>query len=93
MTTAPRHTDGGEAAQLGSYWSKVRPSGPMQAQIDGALNPAWGNTAAEVATIRVPAGTTIYVGSAASQPILGGSLMGGGSQVYIPSVSPAWLVP
>ena len=33
---------------------------PVQSAIDSALNPAWGNTAQNVATIRVPAGTTIY---------------------------------
>lgn len=92
-TTTLYRAYGGDAGALGRFWSRVRPSGPLQAQIDSALNPAWGNTASEVATIRVPAGTTIYEGAAASQPIPGGSLMGGGSQVYIPNVAPAWLVP
>jgi hypothetical protein len=92
-TTTLYRAYGGDAGALGRYWSRVRPSGPLQAQIDSALNPAWGNTASEVATIRVLAGTTIYEGAAAPQPIPGGSLMGGGSQVYIPNVSPAWLVP
>ncbi len=32
----------------------------MQAQIDLALNPQWGNLATDVASIRVPAGTTIF---------------------------------
>lgn len=85
---------GGKAGQLGSYWSRVKPSGPLQAQLDSALNPAWGNSATSVATTRVPAGTTIYEGAAASQPIGGGgSLLGGGSQVYIPRVDSSWLVP
>jgi hypothetical protein len=85
---------GGKAGQLGSYWSRVKPSGPLQAQLDSALNPAWGNSATSVATIRVPSGTTIYEGAAASQPIGGGgSLLGGGSQVYIPRVDSSWLVP
>jgi len=60
----------------------------MQATIAGELNPQWGNTAANVATIRVPAGTTIYEGAAAAQ----GGLVGGGSQVFIPNVDPTWLV-
>ncbi|WP_156160729.1 filamentous hemagglutinin [Demequina soli] len=85
---------GGKAGPLGSYWSRVKPSGPLQAQLDSALNPAWGNSATGVATIRVPSGTTIYEGAAASQPIGGGgSLLGGGSQVYIPRVDSSWLVP
>lgn len=85
---------GGESGPIGSYWSRTAPSGPMQAQIDSALNPAWGNTATNVATIRVPAGTTIYDGVAAAQSLPGGgTLLGGGSQVYIPKVNPDWLVP
>lgn len=79
---------GGTAGELGSYWSRTPPAGPLQATMDSALNPAWGNTAQSVSTIRVPAGTTIYEGFAAPQ----GGLLGGGSQVYIPKVNPNWLV-
>ena len=64
------------------------PQGPLQAQMDLALKPQWGNTAQNVVQIRVPAGTTIYEGFAAPQ----GGLLGGGSQVYIPKVDPAWVV-
>jgi hypothetical protein len=78
---------GGKAGELASYWTRIPPAGPLQAMIDSALNPAWGNTAQNVATIRVPAGTTIYEGFAAPQ----GGLLGGGSQVYIPKVNPDWL--
>ena len=85
---------GGEAGQLGSYWSRTAPTGPMQAQIDLALNPEWGNLATDVASIRVPAGTTIFEGAAAAQSLpAGGTLLGGGSQVYIPRVNPDWLLP
>lgn len=84
---------GGSAAEIGPYWTRTAPSGPLQSQLDSALNPAWGNTATEVATIRVPAGNTIFEGVAAGQPIRGGgSIIGGGNQVYIPRVDPAWLV-
>jgi len=79
---------GGTAGELGSYWTRTPPAGPLQATMDSALNPAWGNTAQSVSTIRVPAGTTIYEGFAAPQ----GGLLGGGSQVYIPKVNPNWLV-
>jgi len=61
----------------------------MQATIDLALNPQWGNTAVQVARIQVPAGTTIFEGAAAAQ----GGLVGGGSQVFIQNVNPAWLLP
>jgi hypothetical protein len=85
---------GGKAGPVGPYWSRTRPSGPLQTQIDLALNPAWGNTLERVATARVPAGTAIYEGAAAPQAIgSGGSLIGGGSQVYIPQVDPAWVTP
>jgi hypothetical protein len=79
---------GGNAGELGSYWSRTAPAGPLQSTMDSALNPAWGNTAQSVSTIRVPTGTTIYDGFAAPQ----GGLMGGGSQVYIPKVNPSWVV-
>ena len=84
---------GGKAGSIGSYWTDVPPNGPLQSVEDSALNPAWGNSAQYVSTIQVPAGTTIYRGFAAPQPLTGGgSLIGGGSQVYIPKVNPDWLV-
>jgi hypothetical protein len=85
---------GGDAGPIGSYWTDVSPAGPLQSIEDSALNPAWGNSAEYVSTIRVPAGTTVYRGFAAPQPLSGGgSLIGGGSQIYIPKVNPSWLIP
>lgn len=71
---------GGSAGEFGSYWSRTAPTGPLQARIDSALLPQWGNTAEKVSTMTVPKGTTIYEGFAAPQ----GNLMGGGSQIFIP---------
>jgi hypothetical protein len=79
---------GGTAGEVGGYWTRTAPTGPLQARIDSALAPQWGNTAGSVSTIRVPAGTTIFEGFAAPQ----GNLIGGGSQVFIQNVNPAWLV-
>lgn len=79
---------GGKAGELGSYWTTTKPQGPLQSTIDSALEQNWGNTATNVATIKVPKGMTIYQGAAAPQ----GGLVGGGSQVYIPEVNPSWLV-
>jgi hypothetical protein len=79
---------GGNAARLGSYWTRTPPTGPLQARKDLALDPIWGNTAKRVSTIKVPAGTTIYESCAARQ----GELVGDGSQVYIPKVNRDWLV-
>jgi hypothetical protein len=73
---------------MGPYWSATPPAGPMQAQFDLALDPAWGNTATQTVSIKVPAGTTVYSGTAAPQ----GFLPGGGSQVYIPKVDPSWVI-
>ena len=89
---------GGQAGPMTSYWTRDAPTGPLQAQLDSALNPAWGNTATEVTHIRVPAGTRFYEGAAAPQPLGGsgpdpwqnahGSISGGGNQVYIDGVVP-----
>jgi hypothetical protein len=79
---------GGKAGQLGPYWTRTRPSGPLQARIDLALRPEWGNTATQVVKIEVPAGTKIYEGFVEAQ----GGLVGGGSQVVIPKVDPRWVI-
>lgn len=82
---------------------EITPSGPLQAQLDSALNAAWGNTATKVSHIKVPAGTRFYEGFAAPQPLGGatgnpweeayGSISGGGNQVYIDGiVSEEWVV-
>ena len=80
---------GGTAGEVGGYWTRSAPAGPLQAQIDLALRPEWGNTATSMSQINVPAGTVIYEGAAAGQ---GGPFVGGGSQVYIPHVDPSWVV-
>lgn len=79
---------GGTAPKVGSFWTRTEPSGPLQATIDLALNPAWGNTATEVAAIQVPTGTTIFEGAAAAQ----GGLVGGGSQIYLQTVPASWVI-
>jgi RHS repeat-associated protein len=79
---------GGNSQQIGPYWTATPPAGALQSTIDSALNPEWGNTAQNVVTIKVPPGTTIYQGFAAPQ----GGLVGGGSQVVLPNVNPAWIV-
>ncbi len=79
---------GGKAGELGPYWTRTPPSGPVQSVLDSALNPAWGNTATNVTRIQVPSGVKIYEGVAAAQ----GGLVGGGSQVFIPRVDPGWIV-
>jgi len=79
---------GGSAGEIGSYCTRTPPSGPLQSVIDSALDQNWGNTATQVSRIRVPSGTTIYEGYAASQ----GGLVGGGNQIYIEGVNPSWII-
>ncbi|WP_366922790.1 RHS repeat-associated core domain-containing protein [Metallumcola ferriviriculae] len=79
---------GGKAGELGSYWTKTKPQGPLQTTIDSALDQNWGNIATQVSTIKVPKGTTIFEGAAAEQR----GLVGGGNQIFIEKVDPSWLV-
>ena len=79
---------GGTVGQLGQFWTRIAPAGPLQSRMDLGLNSAWGNTATQVTIIRIPAGTTIYEGFAASQ----GNLLGGGSQVVIQKIDPSWIL-
>ena len=85
---------GGEAGEVGRYMTRTPQNGGLQSQLDLALNPEWGNTAEYVTTVVVPAGTTIYEGTAASQIINGGAgiLYGGGNQIFIPKVDPSWFI-
>lgn len=78
---------GGTSSELGSFWSRTTYSSAGRAQQYLALPP--GNTAENVVRIRVPAGTTIFEGKAASAF----GKLGGGNQVYIPQVNPSWIVP
>jgi RHS repeat-associated protein len=80
---------GGTAEELGAFWTRTPQSGGLQSAFDLALDPRWGNNASKIVKIRVPAGTRIFEGAAASQR----GLLGGGSQVFIPGVSHSWIVP
>jgi hypothetical protein len=81
-----RRVYGGDARQLGRYWSRTTYSSPGRARRYLALPP--GNTAERVVTIRVPAGTTVHEGKAAASF----GHVGGGNQVYINRVDLSWIV-
>jgi hypothetical protein len=86
---------GGEAKELGPYWSRTKPFGPLQAQIDSAMLPEFKNTKKYWVEIEVPANKVMYEGSASEQYLISqggevGSLMGGGNQVFIEYVDPSW---
>ena len=87
-TTTLYRVYGGGAREIGPYWTRIEPSGPVQSIIDSALDPRWGNNATRVVRIDVPRGTTIYEGTAAAQR----GLVGGGNQVFIQTVEKAWIV-
>ncbi|EMJ97835.1 RHS repeat-associated core domain protein [Leptospira sp. B5-022] len=58
-----------------------------------AIKPEWGNKISKVSVMRVPKGTKVYIGKAASQTAKNGQVYsGGGSQVYIPKVKESWVV-
>ncbi|MFT4042572.1 MAG: RHS repeat-associated core domain-containing protein [Gordonia sp. (in: high G+C Gram-positive bacteria)] len=76
---------------LGNFWSRSVPTGPIQARIDSALNPEWGNRATAVSKIEVPIGTRLFEGHVAPQEIYGGGeLLGGGNQIVF---TPKFRVP
>ena len=75
--------------RLGAFWTDVPPSGPLQATIDAALLPSYGNAATQVIHIRVPAGEIAYEGAAARQ----GGWLGGGTQYVLPKALKEWEVP
>lgn len=89
---------GGNASELAPYWSRTKPTGPLQAQLDAAILPDFRNTAAKWVEIEVPAGTKFFDGAASPQYLRAhgsnmpvGQLLGGGNQVYIPRVNPGWI--
>jgi hypothetical protein len=75
--------------RLGAFWSDVKPTGPLQATIDSALLPSYGNAATKVVHIRIPADELVHEGVAARQ----GGWLGGGTQYVLPKVLKKWEVP
>lgn len=83
---------GGKAGPDGSYLTRLKPRGGMQARMDSALKPKWGNTAVKVARIKIPKGTKIYEGIAAEQKGNTSHYLGGGNQIYIKKVEASWII-
>jgi hypothetical protein len=89
---------GGRAGELAPYWSRTKPSGPLQAQLDAAILPEFQNAITKWVEIEVPAGVKVFEGVASSQflkasgsNIPAGQQLGGGNQVYIPRVEASWI--
>jgi hypothetical protein len=79
---------GGERGPIGGFLTRSQYSSPGRAKQYLALPPE--NTAREVATFRIPAGTTIYEGKVAGVAARG--QRGAGNQVYVPKLDPRWRI-
>jgi hypothetical protein len=82
---------GGKARQLGRWFMLQRPQGRLQATIDYAIRPEWGNTLERLVALRLLRGTRVFVEPAAPQ----GGLVGGGLQVFVPDeiqIRPEWVL-
>ena len=86
---------GGTARPDGRFWTPEPSKGPLQSQMDSAVLPEWGNTFENQAIMKIPKGTVYYEGAAASQTGTVGtnpSLLGGGTQIYLPDLDPTWII-
>ena len=92
--------ESGGLLNLGSYWSRTPPLGPVQATLDAAIDQSFGNNALKVIEIEVPANFEFFEGIAGEINSLSleatnavGNLLGGGTQVYIPDfkVPSSWI--
>lgn len=61
------------------FWTANRPASSIQAILDTALDPSWGNSGTHWIELIVPAGTQIFEGLVAAQR----GLVGGGSQIFL----------
>jgi Possible hemagglutinin (DUF637)/Pre-toxin domain with VENN motif len=69
------------------WWTRTQPAGELQWRMDQAVLPLW-NQATHIETLTVPSGQSLigFEGTARGQ----GWYLGGGNQVYIPSVPSDW---
>lgn len=78
-------TFGGRADAGGSFVTSMPAESRIQAKIDTALLPSWGNTRMYEAVIEVPKGEILNIGKVAEQITeSGGKLIGNGDQIVLP---------
>lgn len=76
------------ARKYSPYWSRVKPTGPVQATVDSALAPSFHNKATNWVKIEVGSGTTLHEGVVGKIDDLerGAALLGGGDQVFLNNI-------
>lgn len=78
------YRSGEKGKPLGQFYSEEIPLGVIQTRIDKAILPKWPSgvksTLNTIFEIKIPSGTTVYVGEVASQ---GGIYLGGTTQIFI----------
>lgn len=78
-------TFGGKADAGGAFATTKASANRIQSKIDLALLPEWGNSRMYEATIKIPKGTILNIGQAASQTTKAGQILkGGADQVLLP---------
>lgn len=82
---------GTQAKSLGEFFTYASPKSVVQSRIDSAILPEWkegGKSPIDsVFTVRIPKGTTVYVGEAGAQE---GHFVGGTQQIVVPK---SWETP
>jgi hypothetical protein len=80
---------GSNQQKTGSYWSRVKPYGPIQAMYDQAISPSF-NKGKGWIEMKLPKGSVMYEGVAAHLDLMTkdsriktGYLIGGGNQIYL----------
>ena len=79
-----------DAGSKSLWWTRIRPTGKLQWRMDQAVLDIW-NEGTNIETLTVPKGQSLigFEGPARGQ----GWYLGGGNQLYVPGVPPAWLWP
>ncbi|TDL32800.1 transposase [Jeotgalibacillus sp. S-D1] len=87
-------TFGGKARAEGGFVSTLPAQNRIQAKIDAALVPSWGNSKASEAVIRVPKGQILNIGKVEQQFTESGTILqGGADQILMPLNWPSeWII-
>lgn len=76
-----------EGDSIPGFWTGKRPVSSIQAILDAAIDPLWGNTGLHWIELSIPKGTQIFEGHVAAQR----GLVGGGIQIFLLDPQNAWI--